>query len=164
MSFCLVFMENEKALFAAGCFWGVQAKFQRVKGVLSTRVGYTGGHADNPKYRQVCSKDTGHAEAIEITFNPSKVSYEELLDLFWMNHDPTTLNRQGPDIGDQYRSAIFYVNDEQREVALKSKEKQENMKLFKSKIVTQIVPASEFWEAEEYHQNYIEKTPLRFRI
>ena len=150
-------MEFQKAIFAAGCFWGVEANFRKVDGVLSTRVGYIGGEFSNPTYKDVCSHKTGHAEAIEIRFDQSKVSYDDLLDIFWSNHDPTTLNRQGPDIGTQYRSAIFYVNSEQKEIALKSKANQEETKHFVDPIVTQIVPASDFWEAEEYHQKYLEK-------
>lgn len=150
-------MEIQKAIFAAGCFWGVEANFRKVEGVISTRVGYTGGHFTEPTYRDVCSHKTGHAEAIEITFDASKVSYDELLDVFWTIHDPTTLDRQGPDIGTQYRSAIFYINSEQKKKAMDSKNKLEASKHFKRPIVTQIVPASEFWEAEEYHQQYVEK-------
>ncbi|MFX0083567.1 MAG: peptide-methionine (S)-S-oxide reductase MsrA [Candidatus Hodarchaeota archaeon] len=150
-------METQKAIFAAGCFWGVERDFRKVEGVISTRVGYTGGHFKEPTYEDVCSHKTGHAEAIEITFDPSKVSYEELLELFWSLHDPTTLNRQGLDIGTQYRSAIFYLNPEQKEKAMESKVKLEASKRYKKPIVTQIVPASDFWQAEEYHQNYIEK-------
>jgi peptide-methionine (S)-S-oxide reductase len=150
-------MDTQKAIFAAGCFWGVEAKFREVDGVISTRVGYIGGDFKNPTYRAVCSHKTGHAEAIEIIFNPTLVSYEELLDLFWNIHDPTTLNRQGPDVGSQYRSAIFYIDPEQKEKALNSKANLEAENRFKQPIVTQIVPASEFWEAEEYHQQYVEK-------
>lgn len=150
-------MEIQKAIFAAGCFWGVESSFRKVKGVISTRVGYTGGHFEKPSYKQVCTLNTGHAEAIELTFDASKVSYDDLLDVFWSIHDPTTLNRQGPDIGEQYRSAIFYIDDEQKEKALKSKAKLEASDKFKRSIVTQIVPASDFWEAEEYHQQYNEK-------
>jgi len=157
-------MKNEKAIFAAGCFWGVEAKFRKVEGVLSTRVGYTGGHFSEPTYKQVCSHKTGHAEAIEIVFDASKVSYDKLLDIFWSIHDPTTLNRQGPDVGTQYRSAIFYLNADQKEKALKSKEKLELSKRFKNPIVTQIVPASEFWEAEEYHQQYVEKKNKKYIV
>ncbi|MFX1478750.1 MAG: peptide-methionine (S)-S-oxide reductase MsrA [Promethearchaeota archaeon] len=150
-------MEIQKAIFAAGCFWGVESNFRKVEGVISTRVGYTGGHFKNPRYKQVCTLNTGHAEAIEITFDASRVSYDDLLDIFWSIHDPTTLNRQGPDIGEQYRSAIFYIDEEQKEKALKSKAKLEASEQFKRPIVTQIVPASDFWEAEEYHQQYNEK-------
>ena len=150
-------MVIKKAIFAAGCFWGVEANFRKVEGVVSTRVGYTGGHTTNPTYRDVCAHITGHAEAIEITFDPSIMSYDKLLEIFWSIHDPTTLNRQGPDIGDQYRSAIFYLNLEQKEKALKSIADLEKIKRFIRPIVTQVVPASEFWEAEEYHQQYVEK-------
>lgn len=150
-------METEKAIFAAGCFWGVEANFRKVKGVINTRVGYTGGKFREPTYRDVCSHKTGHAEAIEISYDPSIISYDDLLDIFWSIHDPTTLNRQGPDVGNQYRSVIFYLNAEQKEKAIKSKEELEKSKRFKKPIVTQIVCASEFWEAEEYHQKYVEK-------
>ena len=150
-------METQKAIFAAGCFWGVEANFRKVEGVISTRVGYTGGHFSNPTYKQVCSHKTGHAEAVEITFNPSKVSYNQLLDVFWSIHDPTTLNRQGPDVGSQYRSAIFYLNDDQKKKAESSKANLEVSNRFKRPIVTLIVPASDFWQAEEYHQQYVEK-------
>jgi len=155
-------MKVQKAIFAAGCFWGVESNFRKVEGVISTRVGYIGGEFKNPTYKAVCSINTGHAEAIEITFDPSKVSYNKLLDVFWTIHDPTTLNRQGPDIGSQYRSAIFYIDSEQNEIALNSKAKLEAENRFKRPIVTQIVPASEFWEAEEYHQQYNEKRKGRF--
>ena len=147
-------METQKAIFAAGCFWGVESNFRKVEGVISTRVGYTGGSFSEPTYKQVCSLNTGHAEAIEITFDPSKVTYDELLEVFWSIHDPTTLNRQGPDVGTQYRSTIFYINSEQKEKALNSKTRLEASKRFRRPIVTQIVPASDFWKAEEYHQQY----------
>ncbi len=150
-------MEIQKAIFAAGCFWGVEANFREIEGVISTRVGYTGGSFSKPTYKDVCSYKTGHAEAIEIAFDPLKVTYDELLDVFWSIHDPTTLNRQGPDIGTQYRSAIFYINSEQKEKALNSKTRLEASKRYKRAIVTQIVSASDFWEAEEYHQQYVEK-------
>ncbi|MFX1500576.1 MAG: peptide-methionine (S)-S-oxide reductase MsrA [Promethearchaeota archaeon] len=156
-------METQKAIFAAGCFWGVEAKFRKLDGVVSTRVGYTGGHFSEPTYNDVCSHKTGHAEAVEVTFDPSKISYDELLDVFWSIHDPTTLNRQGPDVGSQYRSAIFYITNEQKEKAESSKAKLEASKRFKRPIVTQIVPASDFWQAEEYHQQYHEKqTKIRY--
>ncbi len=155
-------METQKAIFAAGCFWGVEEKFRKVDGVISTRVGYIGGEFKKPTYRDVCSHKTGHAEAIEITFDPSKVSYDDLLEVFWAIHDPTTLNRQGPDIGSQYRSAIFYVDSDQKEIALNSKAKLGAENRFKRAVVTQIVPASEFWEAEEYHQQYNEKRKRKF--
>ena len=150
-------MEIQKAIFAAGCFWGVEANFREVEGVISTRVGYTGGSFSEPTYKAVCSHKTGHAEAIEIAFDPLKVTYDELLDVFWSIHDPTTLNRQGPDIGTQYRSVIFYINSEQKEKALNSKTRLEASKRYKRAIVTQILSASDFWEAEEYHQQYVEK-------
>ena len=150
----------EKATFAAGCFWGVEATFRGLPGVASTRVGYTGGSLNNPTYKQVCTDRTGHAEAIEVTFDPEKVSYEELLKVFWENHDPTTLNRQGPDVGTQYRSAIFYDNADQQAAALASKQKLEQSGAYRRPIVTQIVPAVEFWEAEDYHQQYLEKRGL----
>jgi len=155
-------METQKAIFAAGCFWGVEAKFRKVPGVISTRVGYIGGQFTEPTYKDVCSHQTGHAEAIEITFDPSKASYDELLDIFWSIHNPTTLNRQGLDVGTQYRSASFYLNSNQKEKAINSKAKLGTSKRFKKPIVTQIVPASDFWEAEEYHQQYEEKRKRRF--
>jgi methionine-S-sulfoxide reductase len=154
-------MKTETAIFAAGCFWGVESNFRRVKGVVSTRVGYTGGTFSNPTYREVCSHKTGHAEAIEIMYDPDEVSYDKLLEVFWSIHDPTTLNRQGPDIGMQYRSAIFYLNSEQKEKSFNSIAKLEASKRFKNPIVTQIVPASDFWQAEEYHQQYNEKRKKR---
>ena len=150
----------EKATFAAGCFWGVEATFRAVPGVTSTRVGYTGGSLSSPTYKQVCTDRTGHAEAVEVTYDPEKVSYEELLKLFWENHDPTTLNRQGPDVGTQYRSAIFYHSPEQEAAARASKQRLEESHAYRRPIVTQIVPAVEFWEAEDYHQQYLEKRGL----
>jgi len=150
-------MEIQKAIFAAGCFWGVEANFRKIEGVLSTRVGYIGGQFSNPTYKDVCSHKTGHAEAVEVTFDTTKVSYDELLNVFWSIHDPTTINRQGPDIGTQYRSAIFYIDDEQKEKAERSKDNLETSNHFKRPIVTQIFPASDFWQAEDYHQQYIEK-------
>lgn len=145
----------EKATFAAGCFWGVEELFRQTKGVVETRVGYIGGRTVNPTYENVCSHTSGHAEAVEITFDPQKISYEELLEIFWNNHNPTTLNRQGPDRGDQYRSAIFYHTPEQQAAALASKEKYSTK--FRDPIVTQIVAAPVFYEAEEYHQKYLLK-------
>ncbi|TFG09115.1 MAG: peptide-methionine (S)-S-oxide reductase [Promethearchaeota archaeon] len=150
-------MKAKKATFAAGCFWGVEASFRKVKGVISTRVGYTGGHFENPTYEDVCSHKTGHAEAVEVTYDPSIVSYEKLLDVFWSIHDPTTLNRQGWDVGAQYRSAIFYHDEEQKKIALKSKEDLEKSGKFKRTIVTEITPLTEFYQAEDYHQQYHEK-------
>ncbi|AXV38796.1 MAG: peptide-methionine (S)-S-oxide reductase [Methanobacterium sp. BRmetb2] len=151
----------DKATFAAGCFWGVEDAFRRVKGVVSTRVGYTGGHFENPTYEDVCTGLTGHAEAIEILFDPSMVSYDELLDVFWSIHDPTTLNRQGPDTGSQYRSAIFYHSQEQEKAAVLSKEKLQSSGRYINDIVTEITNASYFYPAEDYHQQYFEKTGRR---
>jgi len=150
----------EKATFAAGCFWGIEAAFRQVKGVLSTAVGYTGGTTENPTYRDVCTHRTGHAEAVLVEFDPSVVPYDELLDVFWSIHDPTTLNRQGPDFGSQYRSAIFYHNEEQKAAAVASKERLEKSGKYRNSIVTEITPASEFYMAEEYHQQYLEKRGL----
>lgn len=150
----------EKATFAAGCFWGVEATFRSLPGVTATRVGYTGGGLSHPTYKQVCSDRTGHAEAVEVTYDQDKVSYQELLKVFWENHDPTTLNRQGPDVGTQYRSAIFYHSPAQEAAAGASKRKLEESHAYQRPIVTQIVPAVEFWEAEDYHQQYLEKRGL----
>ena len=148
----------EKATFAAGCFWGVEATFRQLAGVKSTQVGYTGGTLKNPSYEDVCSDRTGHAEAIEISFDPKVVSYHDLLDVFWKNHNPTTLNRQGPDYGTQYRSAIFFHSPEQEAEAKASRDAAQSR--FSRPIVTEIVPAVEFWPAEEYHQQYLEKRGL----
>lgn len=150
----------EKATFAAGCFWGVEATFRQIPGVKSTRVGYIGGDLKNPTYRDVCTDTTGHAEAVEVDFDPAQVSYNDLLNVFWENHDPTQLNRQGPDFGKQYRSAIFFHSPEQEQAARKSKEELEKSGRFSRKIVTQIVPAPTFYEAEDYHQQYLEKRGL----
>ena len=150
----------EKATFAAGCFWGVEAAFRQVEGVTSTAVGYSGGHLPNPTYKDVCSGKTGHAEVVQIEFDPAKVSYDELLNVFWENHDPTTLNRQGPDVGEQYRSAIFFHTPEQQAAASASKEKLQASGKFRRPIVTEITPASEFYRAEDYHQQYLEKRGL----
>ncbi len=147
----------ERATFAAGCFWGVEEVFRKVKGVVSATVGYTGGHFENPTYKDVCTGKTGHAEALEVEFDPALVSYEELLAVFFENHDPTTLNRQGPDVGTQYRSAVFYHTPEQMKAAQAVKEKFEQGRRFKRPIVTEITPASTFYRAEEYHQRYFEK-------
>lgn len=147
----------QKATFAAGCFWGVEAAFSKVKGVKSTTVGYLGGHLENPTYQDVCSDKTGHAEAVEITYDLAKVSYNQLLDVSWSIHDPTTLNCQGPDVGSQYRSAIFFHNKEQESAAKESKQKLRQSGKFKNEIVTEITPASTFYRAEEYHQRYLEK-------
>ena len=143
------------ATFAAGCFWGVEEEFRRIKGVTSTMVGYTGGHYANPSYSDVCTGTTGHAEAVEVEFDPAQVSYEQLLDVFWSVHDPTTPNCQGSDLGNQYRSAIFVHSLEQEAAARASEEGVRRR--FNRPIVTQIVPASRFYRAEEYHQHYVEK-------
>jgi len=149
-----------KATFAAGCFWGVEATFRQLPGVASTRVGYTGGKLPNPTYKDVCTDQTGHAEAVEIEYDSAKLSYQQLLQVFWDNHDPTQLNRQGPDWGTQYRSAIFFHNPEQEAAAKASKEALEKSGKFARKIVTQIVPATTFYPAEDYHQQYLEKRGL----
>ena len=148
----------DKATFAAGCFWHVESTFQKVKGVVSTRVGYTGGRLENPTYRDVCSDMTGHAEAVEVEYDPVLVSYERLLSVFWEMHDPTTANRQGPDVGSQYRSAIFYYTPDQKAAAFASKERLQATDRYRQrKIVTEIVPATTFYPAEDYHQSYFEK-------
>ena len=149
----------EKATFAAGCFWGVESAFRQLlkKGVKSTRVGYTGGHTKNPTYQDVCSHKTGHAESVEVEFDPKKITYEKLLKVFWSIHDPTTPNRQGPDVGSNYRSAIFFHTPDQRRLAEESKKELEKSKRFKSPVVTEIAPAREFYPAEDYHQQYFEK-------
>jgi peptide-methionine (S)-S-oxide reductase len=150
-------MASEKATFGAGCFWGVEETFRNLKGVLSTAVGYAGGTMENPTYEDVCTDKTGHAEVVEIEFDPSQITYDQLLDVFWSSHDPTTLNRQGPDIGTQYRSVIFYHSPQQEAAARASKEKLEKSGRFKRPVVTQIEPAPKFWRAEEYHQRYLAK-------
>jgi peptide-methionine (S)-S-oxide reductase len=150
----------EKATFGAGCFWGVESAFQGVEGVASTAVGYSGGHLQNPTYQDVCSGRTGHAEVVQLEYDPARVSYDQLLDVFWENHDPTTLNRQGPDIGAQYRSAIFFHTPEQEAAAKASKALLERSGRYPRPIVTEITPASEFWRAEDYHQRYLEKRGL----
>jgi peptide-methionine (S)-S-oxide reductase len=151
----------QKATFGAGCFWGVEAAFRQLKGVVSTSVGYMGGTLDNPSYEDVCTDRTGHAEVVEVLYNPAQVSYENLLEVFWKIHDPTTLNRQGPDRGTQYRSVIFYHSPEQEAAARASKERLHQSARFRRDIVTQIEPAKKFWKAEEYHQQYYEKTGRR---
>lgn len=154
----LMDMENQKALFAAGCFWGVQFYFDEVPGVLKTVVGYTGGHTKNPTYDDVCTHMTGHAEAVMIDFDPAVISFTVLLKQFFRMHNPTQLNRQGPDIGDEYRSVIFYFNDEQRAQA--EKVKAETQAAYKEPVVTQIVQAGEFYRAEEYHQKFSQRTGI----
>jgi peptide-methionine (S)-S-oxide reductase len=146
---------ERKATFGAGCFWGVEAEFRQIPGVIATTVGYTGGRGERPTYEQVCSHTTGHAEAVLVEFDPAQVSYEELLDAFWRLHDPTQLNRQGPDVGDQYRSAIFFHDDAQREAATRSKAEEQTR--HRKDVVTLIEPAQTFYEAEDYHQQYLEK-------
>jgi len=150
----------ENATFGAGCFWGVEAAFRQIKGVKSTAVGYMGGKLKNPTYQDVCTDRTGHAEVVQVTYDPAEVSYEELLRVFWDNHDPTTLNRQGPDSGTQYRSVIFYHTPEQEAAAKASKEALSKSGRFKRPIVTEITAAPEFWKAEDYHQQYLEKRGL----
>jgi peptide-methionine (S)-S-oxide reductase len=150
--------KTEQATFAAGCFWGVEGELRQIPGVITTVVGYTGGRTEHPSYEEVCSHTTGHAEAVRVEFDPAQVSYDELLDAFWQLHDPTQLNRQGPDVGDQYRSAIFFHSPEHEAKAKASKEAAQ--KRFERPIVTEITPALEFWPAEEYHQQYLQKRGL----
>jgi peptide-methionine (S)-S-oxide reductase len=151
---------TEKATFAAGCFWGVEAAFRQVPGVLDAAVGYSGGGFPNPTYEDVCTGRTGHAESVQVEFDPARVSYDQLLDVFWENHDPTTVNRQGPDVGTQYRSVIFVEGPEQEKAAKESKERLEKSGRFRRPIVTEIAPAQPFWRAEDYHQRYLEKRGL----
>jgi peptide-methionine (S)-S-oxide reductase len=151
-------MAEEKATLGAGCFWGVEATFRRLAGVKSTQVGYMGGKLKDPTYKDVCTDRTGHAEVLEVTFDPAVISYHDILEVFWDNHNPTTLNRQGPDVGTQYRSAIFYHSPEQKVEAEKSRDAAQAR--FPRPIVTEIVPAADFWRAEEYHQQYLEKRGL----
>jgi peptide-methionine (S)-S-oxide reductase len=153
-------VKTETATFGAGCFWGVEETFRQIPGILTTAVGYAGGSTKNPTYRDVCTDRTGHAEVVQVTFDPAQVSYQQLLDVFWNNHNPTTLNRQGPDFGAQYRSAIFYHTPEQQAAALAAKEALEHSGRFKRPIVTEITPAPEFYRAEEYHQQYLAKRGL----
>lgn len=150
----------ETATFGAGCFWGVEESFRHIPGVIDTAVGYLGGHTQNPTYKDVCTDATGHAEVVQVTYDPAKVGYEQLLDVFWSSHDPTTLNRQGPDIGTQYRSAIFFHSPEQERLARASKEKMQASGKFRRPIVTEITPASTFYPAEDYHQKYLAKRGL----
>ena len=156
--------QQEKAIFAAGCFWCTEEAFEKVPGVVSAVSGYTGGTVKNPSYEQVSSGRTGHAEAVEVTFDPAKVTYAQLLDVFWVNHDPTVTNRQFCDSGTQYRPAIFYLNDEQKRLAEASKAKWEKMKPFKQPILTEITKAGPFYPAEDYHQDYYKKNPLQYRF
>lgn len=149
-----------KATFGAGCFWHVEDLLAKTKGVKSTQVGYTGGQLPDPTYEEVCTDRTGHAEAVEVEYDPDEISFDELLNVFWNNHNPTTLNRQGPDIGIQYRSAIFYHNEEQKQLAEKSKKELDGSGKYSSPIVTEIVPAPKFYKAEEYHQKYFQKNGL----
>ena len=146
---------QKTATFGAGCFWGVEAAFRRLDGVTGTRVGYAGGGVENPTYEQVCTDRTGHAEVVEVTYDPERISYEQLLEVFWGKHDPTQLNRQGWDIGDQYRSVIFFHDDEQQEIALRSKAEQQTH--HNGRVVTLVEPAQTFYRAEDYHQQYLEK-------
>jgi peptide-methionine (S)-S-oxide reductase len=150
----------EKATFGAGCFWGVEANFRRIPGVISTLVGYCGGKTDNPTYKDVCTDTTGHAEVVEITFDPAQLAYEELLEAFWKLHDPTTPNRQGLDVGSQYRSVIFFHTPAQEAAARAAKERLDKSGKLRGPVVTQIVPAATFYKAEEYHQRYLEKRGL----
>lgn len=150
-------MAIETATFGAGCFWGVESTFRNIPGVTDAAVGYAGGKTENPTYDDVCTDETGHAEVVQVEFDPSVVSYEKLLDVFWSNHNPTTLNRQGPDVGTQYRSVIFYHSPEQRAIAESSKAALEKSGKFRSPVVTQIEQAPKFYRAEEYHQRYLEK-------
>ena len=153
-------MTVRKAAFAAGCFWGVEATFQRVKGVLETAVGYMGGHTESPTYRQVCTDRTGHAEVVQVTFDDEQISYRQLLDVFWSAHDPTQRDRQGPDVGTQYRSAIFYFDEGQLGEAERSKAEMDASGRFKRPIATTLEKAGTFWRAEEYHQKYLQKKGL----
>ena len=150
----------ETATFGAGCFWGVEETFRQVPGVVETTVGYLGGHTQNPTYQDVCTDETGHAEVVQVKYDPAKVTYDQLLDVFWSHHDPTTLNRQGPDFGTQYRSAIFFHTPEQERQARASKEKMQASGEFRRPIVTEITPASTFYPAEDYHQKYLAKRGL----
>lgn len=151
---------EKKATFGAGCFWGVEAAFRQIPGVLSTTVGYLGGTMDNPTYRDVCTGRTGHAEVVEVSYDDERLTYDDLLTIFWENHDPTTLNRQGPDVGTQYRSAIFYHDEAQKTAAAASKDERERSGRHRKPIVTEITPASAFYSAEDYHQQYLEKRGL----
>ena len=157
-------VKTESAIFAGGCFWCMESPFEKLPGVISVISGYIGGDKENPTYEEVSSGRTGHAEAVEITFDPEKIAYEQLLDVFWMNIDPTAVDRQFVDVGHQYRAAVFYLNDKQKRLAEKSREKLQASGRFKKRIVTEITPASVFYPAEEYHQDYHRKNPVRYTI
>ncbi|MBD3351115.1 MAG: peptide-methionine (S)-S-oxide reductase MsrA [Candidatus Lokiarchaeota archaeon] len=154
-------MKLKKAMFAAGCFWGVEETFRLVKGVVETAVGYSGGWIENPSYKDVCTDETGHAEVVLVTYNPEEIGFEDLVKIFFECHDPTQVNRQGWDVGTQYRSAIFYYTDEQREIAERIKKQYEKAKKYRKPIATEITPAKEFYRAEEYHQEFARKNPQR---
>ncbi len=154
-------MNTKIATFGAGCFWGVEDIFRQIDGVTDTRVGYMGGKTERPTYENVCHDDTGHAEVVEVTYDPEKVSYEKLLDIFWKNHNPTTLNQQGPDVGTQYRSVVFFSDNEQQITAEKVKAEVAESGKFNDPVVTEIVPAGTFWRAEDYHQQYFAKKGIR---
>ena len=160
----MILMNMEKAIFGAGCFWHIQDKFKKVDGVSSTSVGYSGGKIDSPTYEQVCSGDTGHAEVVEVNFDPNIVTYSELLDIFWLCHDPTTKDRQGPDIGHQYRSVIYYLDDKQRKLAEESMNNMNKSGRFRDSIVTEIYPIKEYYKAEDYHQDYFDKKGSLFGL
>lgn len=151
---------TEKATFGAGCFWGIEAAFRQVPGVVSTAVGYMGGSTDEPTYRQVCTGRTGHAEVVQVEYDPERLTYDDLLRIFWDNHDPTTRDRQGPDVGTQYRSAVFFHDTTQQEAATRSRDALEASRRFRRPVVTEITPAGELWMAEDYHQQYLEKRGL----
>jgi peptide-methionine (S)-S-oxide reductase len=154
----------EKATFAGGCFWCMEHPFDEIPGVISVTSGYTGGHKKNPTYEEVTAGGTGHAESVQVVYDPAKVTYDKLLNVFWHNIDPTTKDRQFCDLGDQYRAAIFYHNEGQRKLALQSKAQLEKIKTFKEPVVTEIVQATEFYPAEEYHQHYYKKNPIRYKF
>ena len=160
----MILIHMEKAIFGAGCFWHIQDRFKKVKGVSSTSVGYSGGKKDSPTYEQVCTGDTGHAEVVEVDFDPSIVTYSELLDVFWSCHDPTTKDRQGPDIGHQYRSVIYYLDDRQKKLAEESMNDMSKSGRFRDSIVTEIYPIKEYYKAEDYHQDYFDKKGSLFGL
>ena len=160
----MILIHMEKAIFGAGCFWHIQDRFKKVKGVSSTSVGYSGGKKDSPTYEQVCTGDTGHAEVVEVDFDPSVVTYSELLDVFWSCHDPTTKDRQGPDIGHQYRSVIYYLDDRQKKLAEESMNDMSESGRFRDSIVTEIYPIKEYYKAEDYHQDYFDKKGSLFGL